>query len=146
MRLILATLLTCLSFASAQAHHLVEVKSNADVATTMDRLEAAVTDAGATVFARVDHAEGAASVDMTLPAMQVLIFGNPKVGTLAMKANPLSGLHLPMKVLVYDADGQTMLVYEDPKKMLTNLDLMGDTGFLDKMSGALKKLTAATAE
>ena len=45
---------------------IVKVKSANDVATTMDALETAVTGAGATVFARIDHAGGAMSAGMEL--------------------------------------------------------------------------------
>lgn len=55
------------------------------VQQTMDDLDAAVTDAGATVFARVDHAQGAAEADMQLGAAQLLIFGNPQIGTPVMQ-------------------------------------------------------------
>jgi len=95
--------------ALASNDDIVKVKSFSDVATTMDRLEAAVTGAGANVFARVDHAAGAASVDMELAPTQVLIFGNPKIGTRAMRDDPVAGLFLPMKVLVYrDGAGQVL--------------------------------------
>ncbi len=91
---------------------LMKVQSGKDVASTMDALEAAVEGAGATVFARVDHAGGAEGVGMQLAPSEVLIFGNPKLGTPAMQADPLAGLFLPMKVLVYeDADGQVWLAY-----------------------------------
>jgi len=52
------------------------------VVETMDALQAAVEGAGATVFARVDHGAGAIKVNMELPEAQLLIFGNPALGTL----------------------------------------------------------------
>ncbi|MEO1285814.1 MAG: DUF302 domain-containing protein, partial [Pseudomonadota bacterium] len=70
---------------------LVKVKASGDVAKTMDALEAAVMGAGATVFARVDHAGGATKVDLDLAPSQVLIFGNPKLGTFRGKKSPASG-------------------------------------------------------
>lgn len=118
-----------------------------DVAATMDALEAAVTGACATVFARVDHAGGAASVDMDLAPSELLIFGNPKLGTPAMQDNMLAGLYLPLKVLVYeDAQGQVWLAYEDPKETLNDLpEISDDAGYIAKMQGAMGKLTAKAA-
>lgn len=125
---------------------IVKVKASGDVATTMDALEAAVTGAGATVFARVDHAGGAAKVDLELAPEQLLIFGNPKLGTPAMQDDPLAGLYLPLKVLVYqDADGQTWLAYEDPAEMLDDLNIPADAEYVKKMTGALAKLTGKAA-
>ena len=125
---------------------IVKVKSFSDVASTMDRLESAVTGAGANVFARVDHAAGAASVGMDLAPTQVLIFGNPKIGTQAMQDDPLAGLFLPMKVLVYrDGAGQVWLAYEDPKEMFDDLAIADEAGYIKTMTGALGKLTAKAA-
>src|SRR6056297_486353 len=132
--------------AFASDDDLMMVQSSSDVATTMDRLEAAVTEAGANVMARVDHAAGAASVDMDLAPTQVLIFGNPKIGTQAMQDDPVAGLFLPMKVLVYqDGAGQTWLAYEDPKEMFDNLAISDDAGYIKMMTGALGKLTGKAA-
>jgi len=133
--------------ALASNDDIVKVRSSGDVATTMDRLEAAVNGAGATVFARVDHAAGAAKVDMELAPAQVLLFGNPKLGTPAMQDDPLAGLFLPLKVLVYqDGAGQTWLAYEDPKEMLGDLGgISEDAGYVKTMTGALGKLTGKAA-
>ena len=126
---------------------LVKVKASGDVAKTMDALEAAVTGAGATVFARVDHAGGALKVDLDLAPSQVLIFGNPKLGTPAMQNDPLAGLFLPLKVLVYrDGAGQVWLAYEDPRAMFEDLGgIPEDAKYLDVMTGALAKLTGKAA-
>ena len=132
--------------ALASSDDIVKIKSFSDVGTTMDRLEAAVTGAGAAVVARVDHAGAAQAADLQLAPSQVLIFGNPKIGTPAMQANPLAGLYLPLKVLVYeDAAGQTWLAYEQPKEMLDDLDgVADDAAYLATMAGA-RKLTAKAA-
>lgn len=125
----------------------VRVKASGDVAATMDALEAAVNGAGATVFARIDHAGGAAGVGLDLAPSQLLIFGNPKLGTPAMQDAALAGLVLPLKVLVYeDAGGQVWLAYEDPGEVLDDIDGIPDgAGYIGKMQGALGKLTAAAA-
>ncbi|MFK7938282.1 MAG: DUF302 domain-containing protein [Roseovarius sp.] len=133
--------------ASAMNDDIVKVKASGDVPTTMDALQAAVEGAGATVFARVDHAGGAMKAELALDPSQVLIFGNPKLGTPAMQDNPLAGLFLPLKVLVYqDGAGQVWLAYEDPKEMLDDLGgIPADAAYVQKMTGALGKLTAKAA-
>ena len=121
---------------------IIKVKAAGNVATTMDNLEAAVTGAGAKVFARVDHGAGAAKVGMELGDAQVLIFGNPKLGTPALQDDPLAGLFLPLRVLVYqDGAGQTWLAYHDPKEMFEHLAISPEAGYIAKMTGALGKLT-----
>src|SRR5271167_4015829 len=93
---------------------LVSVASKYSVKDTLDRLEADLKAKGITVFARVDHAAGAASVAMPLRPTEVLIFGNPKAGTPLMQANQTIGIDLPLKVLGWqDADGKVWLTYND---------------------------------
>ena len=82
---------------------------------TMDRLEAEVKAKGLTVFARIDHAAGAAEVGLQLRPTAVLIFGNAKGGTALMQAAQTVGIDLPLKALVWqDAAGKAWLSYNDP--------------------------------
>jgi len=93
---------------------LVSVASKYSVKDTLDRLEADLRAKGVTVFARIDHAAGAASVAMPLRPTEVLIFGNPKGGTPLMQANQTIGIDLPLKVLAWQgADGKVWLTYND---------------------------------
>lgn len=130
--------------APAWAADLVTKSSPHSVDVTIDRLEAAVGNAGATVFARVDHAKGAESVGAELAPAQVLMFGNPKLGTPAMQAGITAGLDLPLRVLAYeDADGQVQVVYHDPSALSENHGVPADAEVLKMMTGALGKLTDA---
>lgn len=125
---------------------LVVVPATGNVDETMDALVAAVDGAGATVFARVDHAKGAEGVGDELKPTQMLVFGNPALGTPAMQDDPRAGLFLPLRVLVHeDADGNVWLTYEDPTDMLGELNIAADAPYLAKMTGALAKLTGAAA-
>jgi len=82
---------------------------------TMDRLEAEVKAKGLTVFARIDHAVGAAEVGLPLRPTAMLVFGNAKGGTPLMQAAQTIGIDLPLKALVWqDAAGKTLLSYNDP--------------------------------
>lgn len=136
--------------ASADGHGgtLVTQTSPHSVSETMDRLEKAVEGAGARIFARVDHAEGAARAEMDLRPTQVLIFGNPKVGTKVMQDAQTAGLDLPMRVLAYaDGEGVVHVTYRAPAALAEAHGLPADADYLGKMSSALEKLTAkAVAE
>jgi uncharacterized protein (DUF302 family) len=93
---------------------LVSVASKYPVKDTLDRLEAELKAKGITLFARIDHAAGAATVAMPLRPTEVLIFGNPKGGTPLMQSNQTIGIDLPLKVLGWqDADGKVWLTYND---------------------------------
>jgi uncharacterized protein (DUF302 family) len=127
------------SFASAE---MIRVASPYSVDESLDRLEQAVTGAGAKVFARVEHAKGAASIGQDLAPMAVLIFGKPQLGTPAMQANPLAGVVLPARVLAYeDSDGAVWLAYENPADMLAPFDIPADAKVVMMMTKALGGLT-----
>ena len=118
------------------------------VAETVDAMVNAMEGAGITVFARVDHGAGAQSVGEDVGASQLVIFGNPKVGTPAIKDDPVAGLFLPMKVLVFeDGTGKTMIAYEDPTAMLADLGgVSADAAYLKVMTGALANFTDGVAQ
>lgn len=141
----LAVLLLALSAAGVSQAELMTKESAHDVQATMDKFEAIVKEKGMTVFARVDHAANAKTVDMEMPDSQLLIFGNPKGGTVLMKQDMTVGVELPLKVLVYsNAEGKTMIAYENPKALSKSYKLE-NTAVLEKVAGGLDKLTGAAA-
>lgn len=146
------TFLICLASAfmtlaaNAADSSLVHVPSAHSVAQTADNLVAAVEKAGAKVFARVDHAAGGKSVDMEIPANQVVIFGNPKLGTPVIKDAPEAGLDLPIRVAIIETSDGTILVYRAPAALAAEHGLPADHPSIGKMTGALKNLTAKAAE
>jgi uncharacterized protein (DUF302 family) len=100
---------------SRAADGLITVKSPYGAKDTMDRLEDLVKQRGLTVFARIDHAAGAAKVGKTLRPTEVLIFGNPQGGTPFMECAQTVGIDLPLKALVWeDEAAQVWLGYNDP--------------------------------
>jgi uncharacterized protein (DUF302 family) len=115
---------------------------------TMNRLETAVKAKGMTVFARIDHAAGAAAAGLPLRPTELLIFGNAKGGTPLMQSVQTIGIDLPLKALVWqDASGKTWLSYNDPEWLAKRHGLGGETEAAVKMmTGALAAFAkAATA-
>ena len=94
---------------------LITLRSSHGPKDTMNRLETEVKGRGLTVFARIDHAAGAAEVGLSLRPTELLIFGNAKGGTPLMDSVQTIGIDLPLKALVWqDASGNTWLSYNDP--------------------------------
>jgi uncharacterized protein (DUF302 family) len=109
-----AVLSALVSLASA-ADGLVSLKSPHSAKATMDKLEGLFKQRGLTVFARIDHAAGAAKVGKSLRPTELLIFGNPQGGTPFMECAQSVGIDLPLKALVWeDSSGQVWLGYNDP--------------------------------
>lgn len=97
------------------AEGLIAVRSPRNARETMDRFEELAKQRGLKVFARIDHAAGAARIGKSLRPTEVLIFGNPQGGTPFMECAQTVGIDLPLKVLVWqDAAAQVWLGYNDP--------------------------------
>jgi len=132
---------------SARAEDGWVIKTSAvSVEKTADKLVAAVENAGAKVFARVDHAAGARSIDAELADMTMVMFGNPKIGTPILQAEPRAGLDLPNRVLIWDDEGQTKIGYLDPADLKARYKVSGADQAFDVMAGALGKLTDAASQ
>lgn len=120
----------------------IKKKSNNDVPTTLDRLEAKLKENGIAVIARVDHAAAAAKVDMELRPTQVLFFGNPKLGTPLMQGSQVVGLELPMRVLAWeDEEGQTWVTYYSPQTIATTHNVGDRVNVINMLTVALDSLT-----
>jgi len=146
MKKILIALAILSLSAAVQAAQLVKKPSPHSVAETMDKLEQVVTKKGLTVFVRVDHQANAKKIGMEMPEAQVLIFGNPKMGTLIMQGNAAAGLDLPLRVVIYQGtDGKTWISYHNPQEIGETFGLQGNKA-LNKAEGALGKLTDAAAK
>lgn len=84
--------------------------SDRPVRETMNRLESEAHARGLTIFARVDHGFGAATAGLRLSPMQVLIVGSPRAGTPLIQANPLIGLDLPLRILVWENETNAVII------------------------------------
>ena len=121
---------------------LIEKASTFDVPETVTRLCAAIEAAGMTIFARIPHDQAATNVDMDLRPTEVVVFGNPKIGTTLMQSSQLIGLDLPLKVLAWeDAAGTTHLGYVDPNYLAARYGITDCDPVVAKMAGALDKFT-----
>jgi uncharacterized protein (DUF302 family) len=128
----------------AQADGLIALPSPHSAAQTMDRLEAIVKERGLNVFARIDHAAGAAKIGKTLRPTELLIFGNPQGGTPLMECAQTAGIDLPLKALVWtDAAGKVMLGYNDPD-YLAKRHGMAQCAVVENVKKALNGIAQAT--
>ena len=94
----------------------MQVESPHDVATTIDKLEAVLESKGMNVFGRVDHAANAEKVGLSLRPTQLLLFGNPNLGTPLMVSAQSAAMDLPQKMLAFqDESGNVFLSWDDPQ-------------------------------
>lgn len=101
--------------AFAEANGVITLQSQSSVSETLDKLDANLQAKGMNIFVRVDHSAGAKKVGKDLADTQLLIFGNPKIGTPLMQCQRSVAIDLPQKMLAWqDDDGKVWLSYNDP--------------------------------
>ena len=129
------------------ADALTTIRSSFGPKETMNRLEAEVKAKGLTVFARVDHAAGAAEVGLPLRPIELLVFGNAKGGTPLMQSVQTIGIDLPLKALVWqDGSGTAWLSYNDPRYLAKRRGLGREVeAAANAMAAALDALAKAAA-
>ncbi|MGD0641205.1 MAG: DUF302 domain-containing protein [Roseiarcus sp.] len=129
------------------AEGLVTRASRGGPAETLRRLEASIASRGMTVFARIDHAEGAKSAGLALLPTEVVIFGSPTAGTPLTAISQTIGIDLPLKMLVWqDAEGRTFVSYNDPAWLVRRHALAEGAGAIaQKMQSALAAIASEAA-
>ena len=115
--LILAILVVLIMSVSAYAAEgMIDVKSSFGVSETGDRLASVLKEKGMTIFNRVKHSEAAKNVGVELRETELMIFGNPKVGSPLMKCQQSVAIDLPQKALIWkDSEGMVWISYNDPR-------------------------------
>ena len=125
---------------------LTTIASSHDPKETMDRLEIEILAKGMTVFARIDHAAGAAEVGLTLAPAELIIFGNARGGTPLMQSVQTVGIDLPLKVLVWeDAAVKTWLSYNEPSWIARRHSVANAEQVVSKLAAALGAMARRAA-
>lgn len=144
---LMSTVITLTSFCTFADDGIVRIKSTHNVQETINKLEKALINKGMTIFKRISHSDGAAKVDLKLRPTELLIFGNPKVGTPLMQCGQTTALDLPQKALAYeDENGQVWLLYNDPLYIAVRHNVENCTEVINKISNALANFAKAATE
>ena len=125
---------------------LVSTTSAYSVDETTNRLRTALEDQGLIVVATVDHAANAQNVGEDLRPTQLLIFGNPNLGTPLMQSSQTTAIDLPQKFLIWeDADGQVSVTYNDPQSLVDRHNITGQDEVLNRVATALNNFATSVA-
>lgn len=123
---------------------LITIKSHHTVSQTTKNLLDVLAKKGMTVFKVINHRKAAKSVDKKLRPTTVVIFGNPKVGTLLMQCSQTAAIDLPQKALIWkDADGQVWYSYNDPQYLAKRHNISACKKPLAKITNALANFAKA---
>jgi len=144
-------LLMALMFAAPSAwaaeDGLINKKSPYSVKKTLNRLEKILRSKGITIVKRWSHDKGGKKAGIPLRPTELLLFGNPKLGTHFFTSNQASGIDLPMKALAWrDESGQVWLTYNDPQYIANRHGIKDRDDVVKKMTEALNTLTDAAID
>ncbi|MFO7882953.1 MAG: DUF302 domain-containing protein [Kosmotogaceae bacterium] len=141
---ILVVLITTVSSCSTDG--MIDVKSSFGVKETADRLESVLKEKGMTIFNRVNHSGAAKKIGVELRETELIIFGNPKVGSPLMKCQQSVAIDLPQKALIWkDSEGNTWISYNDPKYLKKRHGLSNYEEVISKIEEALAGIAKAAA-
>lgn len=139
---VMAVPMTATAHGMPNANGLVIKKSPYSANKTLDRWAEILKKKGIRVFARVSHKKNAEGVGLKLRPTELLIFGNPKLGTHFFTSNQTAGIDLPMKAMAWtDANGQTWVAYNDPQYIADRHGIKNRAEVIKKMQGALDKFS-----
>jgi len=138
----LALFLLCISVIGQADDGLVVKPSVYSVAETLDRFEAVIKKKGITLFARINHAQGAKGVGISLEPVELIIFGTPKLGAPLMASQPKAAIDLPLKAIAWqDKEGKVWLAYNTPDYIAKRHAINDQQAVIKKMTGAINKFS-----
>lgn len=134
------------TFSAVAAAEPVVMESAGSVPETVDRLKAAVEAAGGKVFGIIDFGSVIRGIGEDVGEVQLVIFGDPRIGAQALSADRMAALDLPGKVLIYDTAQASAMAYQQPEEMLAEWDIPANAPVMDEMSRTLDAVTAVAAQ
>jgi uncharacterized protein (DUF302 family) len=143
MKKLLAVILV--SVVGLFANDIVIKESSCSVEKTVDNLKHIIQNKGLTLFSVVNHQQNAQGVGMKMAESQLVIFGNPKLGTSLMNEDIRVGLDLPLKILVYKDESKVKLAYRNGSYLAKEHSL-NIPKREKKMNGALDKITTKAGQ
>jgi uncharacterized protein (DUF302 family) len=131
------------SYVSAE-ESVITLESKYSAKETADRFESIIKGKGLTLFARIDHQKNASGVGLELRATEVIIFGNPKIGTPLIQCAQKAAIDLPQKVLITeDSEKRVWLSYNNPEYIKERHNIQGCDKVINKIASVLNKLSVA---
>jgi uncharacterized protein (DUF302 family) len=113
---------------------------------TVAHVADAIAAHGLTLFARIDHAAAARAAGLELEEELVLLFGNPRAGTLLMQEDPRIGVELPLRILIWTGASGVLLGYRDPRELGERYDVAAELRpILEQMAILLETLVDSAA-
>ena len=144
--ILVALLILFIAIPVAASDGVVDVQSTFNVEETADRMVNILNKKGMTIFNRIKHSESATKVGIELRKTELIIFGNPKVGSPLMACQQSVAIDLPQKALIWeDTNARVWISYNDPRYLEKRHNISGCEEAITKVAKALAGITKAAA-
>jgi uncharacterized protein (DUF302 family) len=138
--------LTNLSYAH-QRQDLLTFKSNYSVSETSERLSELLKSKGFTIFTKIEHSTGAKKVGIDLPETELILFGNPKIGSKLMLCSPTIAIDLPQKALIWKkSNNEVWLAVNNPDYLKQRHKTEGCDPIFGKIKSALTAIATKVSQ
>ena len=142
----MALAIVFIALPAAAADGMVNVQSTFNVEETADRMVSILKEKGMTVFNRIKHSAAAAEVGIELRNTELILFGNPKVGSPLMKCQQSAAIDLPQKALIWEDDkAKVWISYNDPRYLGKRHNITGCEEVISKIETALAGISESAA-
>lgn len=142
----MALAIVIIAFPVAASDGMVNVQSTFNVEETADRMVSILKEKGMTVFNRIKHSAAAAEVGIELRNTELILFGNPKVGSPLMKCQQSAAIDLPQKALIWEDDqAKVWISYNDPRYLKKRHNITGCEEVISKIETALAGISESAA-
>ena len=119
----------------------IKKKSASSVQETIEKLEVILKEKDIAIFSKVNHFQNAKDIGLEMNESQVILFGNPKIGTLMMQQNNFISLDLPLKIAVVQDDSNNVWVIYNNTKILTEKYDFSNSAIIEKVNTLLDNIT-----
>ena len=128
------------------AEGMIDIESSFGVEETAERLQNVLKEKGMTIFNRVKHSDAAKNVGVELRETELIIFGNPKVGSPLMKCEQSVAIDLPQKAIIWkDSQGKVWISYNNPRYLEKRHGISNCEEVISKIEKALAGITKAAS-
>ncbi len=124
----------------SHAQNLTIFKSNLGVEATTVKLENIIKQKGLKFFETVHHHEIAIERDSEIDSTNVILFEDPDLTTDLISCEQTSALDLPLKLMVWEENGDVYIGFIDPQLMRKRFMIQDCPETLSKMTSLVVRV------
>lgn len=127
---------------------LITLPGNKSFKETVERVISLIRSKEFTIFSHIDHTEEARLQELNLRPTNLIIFGNPKIGTLLMQDQQTCGIDLPVKILVWEDESEKVwLSYNSMSELKIKHKLTEESNaVLQKIENVVAEISTAASK